>query len=316
MTISRSRYIAISGGIGGAKLALGLDKLLEQGQLDIIANTGDDFEHFGLSISPDVDTLLYTLAGLNNTELGWGRRDESWNFLEACKAMEMDTWFQLGDRDLAIHLYRTSKLAEGRTLSEITRSLCEKLNIQSNIIPMSNDPVRTMLRNDDGQMSFQEYFVKNKCEPQVKEIFYEGVECAEMSPAFSTALTDPNLKAIIICPSNPFLSIGPVLALRGLKHALVSTGKPVMLVSPVIEGQSVKGPTSKLMKELGLESSVEAIAGIHRDIITHIVIDTKDSSAKASIEKMGMEVVCMNILMNTADDKTGLAGSLLELAQV
>lgn len=312
--MNNGSYIAISGGIGGAKLALGLDKVLGPGQLNIIANTGDDFQHFGLSISPDIDTLLYTLSELNNTELGWGRQDESWNFLETCKSLGMDTWFQLGDRDLALHVYRSMKLAEDISLSKITLALCRQLGIDSNIIPMSDSPVRTMLGTEHGEMSFQEYFVKNRCEPVVRDIYYEGADTARLSQGFSSALASPDLQAIIICPSNPFLSIGPVLALQGLKQALPGTGKPVILVSPVIDGQSIKGPTSKLMQEMGLECSVQGVADIYKDAVTHFIIDHRDRAARPDIEALGLQVHCMDILMNTLEDKTALAKAVLALA--
>ena len=218
MNTGSEKYLAISGGVGGAKLALGLSHILHDSQLTVIANTGDDFEHFGLHISPDIDTLLYTLADLNNIELGWGRRDEGWNFAEASAQLGMDTWFKLGDKDLAIHIYRSNRLAAGASLSQVVSELCARLNLKADIVPMTDAAVRTMVECELGTLPFQEYFVRNRCEPRVREIRFDGIEKARPSEAFLSCLDDEKLQAIIICPSNPFLSVQPILSLPGLKR--------------------------------------------------------------------------------------------------
>ncbi len=308
------KILAISGGIGGAKLALGLQQSLNADDLTVIVNTGDDFEHFGLYISPDMDTLLYTLADVQNIEQGWGRRDESWNFAAACENLGMDTWFQLGDRDLATHLYRTTQLAAGQSLSQVLVDLSEKFGIAIKLVPMSDQPVRTTLTTDIGILAFQEYFVKNRCEPAVSNISFKGLESAQIAPAFLQALADPELTAIVFCPSNPFLSIQPVLSLPGLKNKLKQSGKRVIIVSPIIDGQALKGPTAKLMQELNLPCNVLTIAEIYQDIASDIIIDSADAGLSKQVAKLGMTVHCTDIMMNNLEDKKRLAGQVLQIA--
>jgi LPPG:FO 2-phospho-L-lactate transferase len=246
------RIIALSGGVGGAKLALGLSRVLPPGDLTVVANTGDDFEHLGLSISPDIDTLLYTLAGLDNPATGWGRRDESWNFMAALEALGGETWFRLGDRDLATHIERTRRLRAGESLSQITDDFRRRFGIAARILPMSDDPVRTRVKTKDGWLDFQPYFVRHRCEPVITAIEFAGAADARPQPELLAALADPALSAVIICPSNPFISIEPILALRGVRAALRDCAAPVVAVSPIIGGHAVKGPTAKMMQELGL----------------------------------------------------------------
>lgn len=294
-------------------MALGLSHVLDPSQLTVIANTGDDFIHQGLNISPDIDTLLYTLADLNNTELGWGRRDETWGFAEACEELGMETWFRLGDKDLAIHLYRTERLREGAKLGQVISELCAKFRIPADIVPMCDTPVATIVETDIGTLSFQEYFVKNRCAPKVSKINFEGINEAEPAPAFLQILDDEELRGIIICPSNPFLSVNPVLSLPGLKEKIKKTSRPVLVVSPVVNGQSLKGPTQKLMNELNLNCNVLSIAEIYRDIATTLVIDPSDESAIKEIESKGLSVLSTNIIMNKLEDKVELARELIEL---
>jgi LPPG:FO 2-phospho-L-lactate transferase len=314
MNNNSGKYLALSGGIGGAKLALGLSHCLGDAQLTVIANTGDDFEHFGLAISPDIDTLLYTLADMNNTELGWGRRDESWNFAEACKQLGLETWFRLGDRDLAIHMYRSQRLKEGASLSQIIKELCTRLDVQTDIVPMSDMPVRTMVESDIGTLAFQEYFVKNRCKPRVSAIHFSGIEEALPAPAFLDCLEDEQLQAIIICPSNPFLSVQPILSLPGLRQRIKTSARPVIVVSPIVQGKSIKGPTSKLMQELDLTCDVKTIAELYQDIATNIVIDRQDEAATDDIEAMGIKVHSANIMMNSLQDKIDLAQALINFS--
>lgn len=314
MNGSSDRFLALSGGIGGAKLALGLSHVLEKTQLTVIANTGDDFEHFGLYISPDVDTLIYTLADINNTKLGWGRRDETWNFMDACGEVGLDTWFRLGDRDLAVHLYRSNRLKQGATLSDIVRELCAGFSVRSEIIPMSDHPVRTIVETDSGILPFQEYFVKHRCKPRVAAIHFEGIDEAMPAPGFLKRLQDPGLRAIIICPSNPFLSVHPILSLPGIKQDFKTGVRPVIVVSPIVQGQALKGPTTKLMRELKLETDVVTIAGIYKDIADAVVIDTQDTEFTQEIESMGITVHTANIVMRTLQDRINLAKDVVKFA--
>ncbi|MFT5134718.1 MAG: LPPG:FO 2-phospho-L-lactate transferase [Gammaproteobacteria bacterium] len=314
MNNGSEKYLALSGGIGGAKLALGLSHSLDPSQLTVIANTGDDFEHLGLNISPDIDTLLYTLADMNNIELGWGRKDETWNFADACTQVGLDTWFRLGDKDLAVHVYRTQRLKEGASLSQVIKELCLRFSVSTNIVPMSDMPVRTLIESDIGTLSFQEYFVKNRCEPKVRKIRFEGTDEATLAPAFLDCLEDDELQAIIICPSNPFLSVQPILSLPGLKERIKSSAKPVIVVSPIVNGQSIKGPTAKLMQELNLACNVGTIAELYQDIATAIVIDEQDESSINGIASMGLKVHRTNIVMTKLEDKIKLAQDLIKFS--
>ncbi len=314
MNINSEKYLALSGGIGGAKLALGLSHSLPESSLTVIANTGDDFEHLGLSISPDLDTLLYTLADLNNTELGWGRRDESWNFADACEQLGLDTWFRLGDRDLAMHVYRSQRLKQGATLSQVSSELCSRFKLKTRIVPMSDAAVRTMVVSDRGVLPFQEYFVKYRCQPIVSAIHFDGIETARPAPGFLHCLDDEHLQAIIICPSNPFLSVQPVLALPGLQEKIKASGRPVIVISPIVQGQSLKGPTAKLMRELNLECSVKTIAELYQNIATAIVIDRRDEAATDELQTLGLKVFSENIVMNSLQDKIELARAVINIS--
>src|SRR5215210_6992048 len=256
----RSRVVALSGGIGGAKLVLGLSRVMPAADLTVIGNTGDDFEHLGFWISPDLDTLMYTLAGLVDLERGWGRKDETWNFLQSLEQFGGETWFRLGDRDLAVHVERTGRLASGIPLSQITAEFCRHLGIASQIYPMSDQRVQTRLRTGDGWIDFQDYFVRLRCAPEVLKVSYDGAAKARVLPETIQALDDPNLRAVVICPSNPYLSIDPMLKVPGLWEALANCHAPVLAVSPIIRGEAVKGPTAKMMREMGVEVSARAIA--------------------------------------------------------
>ncbi|HWE75609.1 MAG TPA: 2-phospho-L-lactate transferase [Stellaceae bacterium] len=305
------RIIALSGGVGGAKLALGLSRVLPPGDLAVIANTGDDFEHLGLSISPDIDTLLYALAGLDNQATGWGRRDESWNFMASLEALGGETWFNLGDRDLATHIERTRRLRGGESLSQITDDFRRRFDIGATILPMSDDPVRTRVKTKDGWLDFQPYFVRQRCEPVITAIEFAGAADARPQPALLAALGDPALGAVILCPSNPFISIEPILALRGVRAALRDCAAPVIAVSPIIGGRAVKGPTAKMMQELGLEISAAAVARRYGDLIDAYIVDHADALSCASLE---CAVVPANALMETLADREALARVVLDAA--
>ena len=305
--------VALSGGVGGAKLALGLSRVMRPEELVVVVNTGDDFEHLGLSISPDIDTVTYTLSGLANRELGWGRHDETWSFMETMESLGGDTWFRLGDRDIALHVERTRRLHKGETLSAVTADLCRRLGIQSRVIPMSDDPVRTRLRTAEGWLDFQEYFVHRRCEPVVHELLFQGAGAARAHPEFLAALTNPALQAIVICPSNPFISVEPILAIPGVRQALIDSPAPIIAVSPIIAGQAVKGPTAKMMTELGMDPSAGTVAQRYRDLLDGYVIDHADMSEVVSIDA---RVTLAQTLMRTMEDREALARTVIDAAAV
>jgi LPPG:FO 2-phospho-L-lactate transferase len=303
--------LALSGGIGGAKLALGLYRILPHGVLTVVANTGDDFEHLGLAISPDIDTLLYTLAGLDNPQLGWGRCDETWTFMAALERLGGETWFNLGDGDLATHVERTRRLGTGESLSEITDDFRRRLGVSVRLLPMSNDRVRTRLRTAEGWLDFQDYFVRQRCTPVVREIAFAGADVARPQPDFLAALADANLRAVVICPSNPFISIDPILGLPGVREALRACDAPVIAVSPIIGGKAVKGPTAKMMAELGLPVDAAAIARYYGDILDLFVADEADANEVADL---GVPVRVARTLMSSLEDREALARVVLETA--
>jgi LPPG:FO 2-phospho-L-lactate transferase len=311
MTGAAGLVLALSGGIGGAKLALGLYRILSPGTLTVVANGGDDFEHLGLKISPDLDTLCYTLAGLDNPQTGWGRRGETWTFMSALEGLGGDTWFKLGDGDLATHVERTRRLAAGESLSQITDDFRRRLGIRARLLPMSDDPVRTRLLTAEGWLDFQDYFVRRQCTPEVREIAFAGAAAAVPHPEFMAALGDPRLQAVVICPSNPFISIGPILALPGVRQALRRCRAPVVAVSPLIGGKAVKGPTAKLMAELGLPVDAVAVARHYGDILDAYIVDAADA---APLGELGLPVHATATLMQSLADREALARAVLEVA--
>lgn len=303
--------MAISGGVGGAKLALGLAAQLDPRELLIVGNTGDDFEHLGLRICPDLDTLMYALAGLADPERGWGLAGESWACLEALGALDGPQWFRLGDRDLATHLRRSEWLRAGLSLSEVTRRLAGALGVQHALVPMSDADVRTMVRTPDGELAFQEYFVRERCEPQVLEIRFAGAAQAGLSPALHEWLQG-EAGIAVICPSNPFLSVDPFYALPGLREAL--TRHKVVAVSPIVGGRALKGPAAKLMAELQLPVSSAAVARYYQGRIAGLVIDRLDVAEAEAVRACDMEVLVTDTVMNTPEDKHRLAAEVLEFA--
>ena len=303
--------LALSGGIGGAKLALGLYRILPPGQLTVVANSGDDFDHLGLSISPDIDTLLYTLAGIDNPQQGWGRRDETWTFMAALETLGGDTWFKLGDGDLAIHVERTRRLAAGESLSQITGDFRRRLGISAQLLPMTDERVCTRLRTAEGWLDFQEYFVRLRAAPVVREIAYAGASAARANSDFLGALAKDDLEAVVICPSNPFLSIDPILSLPGVRRALRACRAPVVAVSPIIGGKAVKGPTAKIMAELGLPIGAAAVARHYEDILDIFVADEADAG---EVEQLGIPVILSKTLMLTIEDREALAKAVLAAA--
>jgi LPPG:FO 2-phospho-L-lactate transferase len=304
--------VALSGGVGGAKLALGLYRVLPPDTLTVIANTGDDFEHLGLTICPDLDTLLYTLSEQANPELGWGRYGETWTFMEALEKLGGETWFRLGDGDLATHIERTRRLAAGDKLSTIIDDFRRRLGIAARLLPMSNDKVRTRLDTDVGRLDFQDYFVRLRCEPMVRRLDFAGSEMAQPCADFVTALGHPDLRAVIVCPSNPFVSIDPIISVPGVRDALRLCKAPVVAVSPIIGGKAVKGPTAKMMAELGLPVDAAAVARHYRDFLDLYIADESDRDAVAGLD---LPVVLAPTLMTSMEDREALARIVLAAAK-
>ena len=309
------RVLALCGGIGGAKLALGLMHEVAPDDLAILVNTGDDFEHLGLAVSPDVDTVTYTLAGLNNTELGWGLAGETWAFMDQLKKLGGEDWFDLGDRDLALHVERTRRLNAGESLTAITLDVAHKLGVAPTIWPMSDAPVRTMLDTDEGTLAFQRYFVGRRAEPAVRAIAYRGADTARANPAALAALADPALEAVVICPSNPWLSIAPLLALSDLRMALAATRAPVIAISPIVGGKAIKGPTAKLMGELGLPVTANAVAQFYAGLIQGYVLDETDRDLAGTVAGQGMAVDVQPTVMTDLASKRALARNVLAFAE-
>ena len=307
-------WLLLSGGVGGAKLALGLDRLLPRGALTVIANTGDDFIHLGLAISPDLDTLTYTLADTVNPETGWGCRDETWNFMTALERVGGETWFRLGDRDLALHVERTRRLAAGEPLSQVTQTFCERLGIGSRILPMSDARVETRVVTADGVLEFQDYFVRRRAQPAVTGLRYAGAESARPPAAALNALDDPRLRAIFIAPSNPWLSIDPILAVPALRDALRAARVPVVAVSPIVQGAALKGPTAKIMAELGLPVTSASIARHYREYLDGLILDERDAEEIAAIKEPGLETAMTTTVMRSLEDRISLARFAVDFA--
>lgn len=307
--------LALSGGIGGAKLALGLTQAMPPEKLLIVGNTGDDFEHLGLHVSPDLDTLMYTLSGKADPEKGWGLASESWAFMQALEALGGETWFQLGDGDLATHVERTRRLRAGESLTEITSDFCRCLGIVSWIVPVSDDAVRTIVETPDGDLAFQHYFVRERCQPTVSGFRFQGADAAQPNPLFWEVLRNPSLQAVVVCPSNPFLSIDPILAVRGVREALRTCSAPVIAVSPLVGGDAVKGPTAKNLRELGHPVSATTVANYYRDFLDGFVVDTRDKATVPEIEKLGLSVEVTDTLMTDLASKAALAKTVLAFAQ-
>jgi len=305
-------YLAITGGIGGAKLGLGLINVLRPGQLSLAVNTADDFEHLGLHVSPDVDTLMYTLAGINNEETGWGRRDESWNFMQALAGLGGETWFSLGDRDLAVNVERTRRLRQGQTLSQVTTAFCEALGIAHSVLPMTDDPVSTRVMTTEGEMSFQDYFVRARCEPAVTGFRFDGIDEARLNPQIAACLDSDDLAGVILCPSNPFVSIDPILTLPGMLERLQSCPAPVVAVSPVVGGSAIKGPTVKMMRELSVPGTATWVAEHYRSFLDGYILDRADLERVADIESLGMRARVTHTVMVTLEDRIELARQCLD----
>jgi LPPG:FO 2-phospho-L-lactate transferase len=304
------RLLALCGGVGGAKLALGLERLYGRA-VTIVVNTGDDFEHLGLHVSPDIDTVLYTLGGRSDLERGWGRAGETWQFMKALHELGGETWFQLGDLDLAMHVERTRRLRAGVSLTAFTRDVADRFGIAATILPMSDDRVETTVITPDAALPFQRYFVEKQCTPVVKRIEFRGAERAKTSDGVIAALQNPVLDAIIICPSNPYLSIDPILSVGNLHSALKRAEVPIIVVSPLIGGMAVKGPTAKIMGEIGVPANSRAMAAHYAGLIDGIIIDESDRADAAMLD---VPVCVAPTLMRNLDDRIGLARTCAEFA--
>lgn len=317
--MTRSKFLALTGGVGGAKLALGLTDVLDQEELEIVVNTADDFSHLGLSISPDIDTLLYTLSLRNNQELGWGLAGESWAAMDAMEQLGGETWFRLGDRDLATHLLRTQALASGASLADVTRDLAKRMGIEYEIHPMTIDPVSTCVHSDEGDLPFQHYFVRRQCEPAVNGFSFQGLENASVNPALSKLIAGKTLSGIIICPSNPFVSVDPILKLPGLYELLMESDIPVVAVSPIVAGMAIKGPAAKMMGELSMPVTALAVAQHYAEqypgLLNHFVIDQSDATLASQINELGITAATTATIMKTRDDKKTLAEFVLRLME-
>ncbi len=311
------RLLALAGGVGGARLAHGLLSVCAPDQLSIVVNTGDDFEHLGLSICPDLDTIFYTLSGLADRARGWGRAEESWHFMDTLRSLGGEDWFNLGDRDLALHVLRSVHLRAGGTLEQFTARLGERMGIDCVIAPMSNDPVSTRIHTDRGELAFQDYFVRLRCEPPVRAIDYAGAARAQPSDRLIAALADPTLGAVVLCPSNPWLSIAPIVALPAVAAWFDAPQRrvPVVAVSPIVGGAALKGPAAKIMVELGFAASVLGLSDYYGARVDGWVIDELDRQHAAALHDRGKSVMVSQTVMRTDEDRADLARTVIDFAE-
>ena len=308
------RIVVLTGGVGGAKLVLGLQQAVDPSRITAIVNTGDDFTHLGLHVSPDIDTLLYTLSGLANAAQGWGREGESWAFMAALRSLGGEDWFALGDGDLALHVMRTMRLSQGVTLSAITGDFARAWGIAVTVLPMSDQPVATFLETDDGHLAFQRYFVERRCQPVVRRIEFAGARAAAPAAGVLEALFSPDTSAILIAPSNPYLSVDPILAVPGIREALRNAKAPVIAVSPIVGGEAVKGPTAKLMREMGIAVSSQAVAAHYGDVLDGMLVDERDA-VDGVMTGLDLPHRILDTLMRTDEDRVRVAKAALKLAE-
>jgi LPPG:FO 2-phospho-L-lactate transferase len=305
--------LSLTGGVGGAKLVVGLAVLCDQGSLSIVVNTGDDDIFHGLHVSPDLDTVMYALSGSSDVQTGWGLEGETFHAMNALETYGVPTWFRLGDMDLATHILRTELLRQGYTLSGVTALMVDRLGITQSVIPMSDDLVRTIIITADEELSFQEYFVHRRALPVLEDLRFDGVNDSSPSPGFKEALESSD--AIVFCPSNPIVSIGPILAIPGVADKISSFTGVRILVSPIIGGRAIKGPTVKMMTELGEEATSVGIARHYRGLVDVLIIDHTDAECVDEIQKMGMRTVVSNTVMATREDKIRLAGEVVRVVE-
>lgn len=304
-----TRVLALSGGVGGAKLVHGLN-LLDDVDLTVVVNTADDFEHIGLLVSPDIDSIVYALGDLADIERGWGRADETWRFMEEIERLGTESWFLMGDRDLAMHVARSAALRNGEKLSAFTARIAARLGIRAAVLPMTNNRVRTMVDTSEGRLEFQRYFVGRRCEPSLIAVDFEGAAEAHPPAEVVAALKPDNVPDIVlICPSNPYLSVDPILAVQGLRDLLVRSGAPIVAVSPIVAGEAVKGPTAKIMRELGLAVTNATISNHYGDLLDGLVVDTSDDAPSGALKTLAT-----GTLMRAVDDKVRLARQSVDFA--
>ena len=301
---------ALAGGVGAARFLTGLTRLVENEDLSVIVNTGDDIELFGLHISPDLDIVTYTLAGIVDEAKGWGVMGDTFQCLEMLKAHGLDTWFGLGDRDLATHLYRTESLKKGYTLTQITKEISSVLGLKTKILPMTDDVFETRVRTSDGSIHFEEYFVRRQAKDEVLGVEFVGATTAKPAPGVLDAILEAEI--VVVCPSNPVVSIGTILEVDGVRDALKRTNARVIGISPIVAGMPIKGPADKMLRGLGFEVSAYGVAKIYSDFLDTFVIDTKDTGSKSRVETLGVNVKVTNTVMKSLEDKVALAKAVLE----
>jgi LPPG:FO 2-phospho-L-lactate transferase len=301
--------------VGGGRLAVGLTAVLPPRSLTIVVNTGDDFEHLGLAISPDLDSVMYALAGVNNPRTGWGRAAETWNFMAALRELEGEAWFQLGDRDLAVHVLRTQHLQRRVPLSEVTRRLAAGLGVRHALVPMSDTPVRTRVRTDRGELSFQDYFVRRQCRPRVRGFRYAGSRSARVPPGLRRILRSNTVRAVVICPSNPYVSVAPILSVPAIRAWLARRDFPVVAVSPIVGGAAVKGPAAKMMRELGTEPGALGLVRHYGRQVDGWVIDRRDAKLARAIEAERKSVLVTDTIMDRRAKSVALAHNVVSFAR-
>jgi LPPG:FO 2-phospho-L-lactate transferase len=304
------KITALAGGVGAARFLTGLAKIVNPEDLTVIVNTGDDIELHGLHISPDIDIVTYTLAGIVDEMTGWGIKGDTFQALGMLKHFGVDTWFNLGDKDLATHIYRTNRLRQGATLTEVTDEVRASSGLKTKILPMTNDHFETKIKTPQGTLHFEEYFVKHQCKPQFLGVEFEGEATAKPAPGVLVAILDADL--VIVCPSNPVVSVGTILSLAGVRDALFRTNARVVAISPIVAGVTIKGPADKMLRGLGVEASAFGVGKFYSDFLDAIVIDSKDADQKARIEKLGLAATVTNTVMKTIDDKVELAKAVLK----
>jgi LPPG:FO 2-phospho-L-lactate transferase len=309
VTEKPQRYLALSGGVGGAKLVSGLAQILPAESLVVAVNIGDDFEHLGLSICPDLDTVLYTLAGVVHPQQGWGRADESLGVLDELRRLGGPGWFTLGDRDIALHLLRSQLLAQGLSMSQVSTELARRLGVAVSVLPVSDQPLRTTVYTDEGALAFQDYFVRLRCAPVLRALDFVGAAQARLAPALRELIASPDLAGVIVCPSNPYLSLAPMLAIAELRESLRTLAAPVIAVSPIVAGDAIKGPTAKIMRELGVTPHAGVIAELYSDFVDAVIVDQAD----AALAQGDARFVVAPTVMKTAGHKAALARHCIAL---
>ena len=303
------KITALAGGVGASRFLLGLTSVMPPEDVTIIANTGDDIEMFGLRICPDIDTVTYTLAGVIDDRAGWGLRNDTFECLHNLASYGEDTWFNLGDKDLATHIFRTNQLRQGSSVSEITLEVCRRLGVRSTILPMTDEYTPTRVTTDDGEMHFQEYFVRRRCEPRVRSLRFDGIDSARPAPGVLDAITGAD--GVVVCPSNPFISIGPILGVPGVRDALVQTRAKIVAITPIIGGKALKGPAADMLRDLGHEVSAASVAAMYRDFLDIFIVDQSDAGLERDVLELGIEARLADTIMSSLEKKKELASFVL-----